>query len=60
MVTFRNAGPMKPRPIEIEPIPEEIAEAISRLEAWIRDFGHLKEPVFITDLKTVIEAARQV
>lgn len=60
MVTFRNAGPMKPRPIEIDPTSEDVTKAIGRLEAWIREFGDLKEPVFIADLKTVIDAARQV
>ena len=33
---------------------EELYEAISRLKAWIRDYGHEKQPEFIRDLETVI------
>ena len=35
---------------------EELDEAISRLKAWIRDYGAEKSPVFIGDLETVIGA----
>ncbi len=58
-VYFRcvDVRPMKPRRIEPKAISDEAAEAIGRLQAWIRDYGHLKEPVFVEDLKTVIDAA---
>lgn len=29
-------------------------EAIAHLKAWVRDYGHLKEPAFIRDLETVL------
>lgn len=32
-----------------------VAESVGRLEAWIRDYGHEKQPEFIADLKTVLE-----
>jgi hypothetical protein len=35
---------------------EDLYEAISRLKAWIRDYGAEKSPVFIGDLETVIDA----
>ena len=35
---------------------EDLYEAISRLKAWIRDYGHEKQPVFIHDLETLIAA----
>ena len=35
---------------------DEVYEAISRLKAWIRDYGHEKQPEFICDLETVIGA----
>lgn len=34
--------------------------AIERLTAWIRDFGHQKQPQFIADLTVVLAAARCV
>ena len=34
-------------------------EAISMLEAWVRDFGDQKEPVFITHLGTVLAMAKR-
>jgi len=33
----------------------ELFESIGRLEAWIRNFGHLKERPFIADLQAVID-----
>lgn len=30
-------------------------EAISRVQAWVRDFGHTKEPAFIRDIETLLE-----
>ncbi len=38
----------------------DLEEAISHLTAWIRDFGHEKQPAFIKDLTTVINAAEIV
>ena len=35
---------------------EKLYEAISRLKAWIRDYGHEKSPVFIRDVEAVIGA----
>jgi hypothetical protein len=32
-----------------------VAEAVGRLHAWIRDYGDQKQPEFIADLKTVLE-----
>jgi len=34
-------------------------DAISRLEAWVRDFGDQKPPEFITDVETVLAMARE-
>lgn len=31
-------------------------EAVQRLRAWIRDFGHEKQPWFIFDLETALDA----
>lgn len=33
----------------------DVAESVQRLKAWIRDYGHEKQPEFISDLKTVLE-----
>ena len=39
----------------IKPIGDEIDDVVIRLRAWIRDYGHEKQPVFIADLKTVLD-----
>lgn len=33
-------------------------EAVGRLAAWVRDFGHAKEPAFIADVAMLIEAIK--
>lgn len=33
--------------------------AVERLRAWIRDFGHLKQPVFINDLTMVLDVLKE-
>jgi hypothetical protein len=33
---------------------EKQYEAISHLKAWVRDYGHAKEPAFIRDIETVL------
>lgn len=38
--------------------PADVRDAVSRLQAWIRDFGDDKQPAFIADLRAVIDAAR--
>ena len=38
----------------------DIVDTINRLEAWVRNYGHEKQPAFIADLKTVIDAAKAV
>jgi hypothetical protein len=35
---------------------DDTLESVGRLRAWVRDFGHLKEPVFIADLNRVLDA----
>jgi hypothetical protein len=34
---------------------ESVCDVISRLRSWIRDYGDQKQPVFIADLKTVLD-----
>lgn len=36
----------------------DLVDEINRLEAWVRNYGHEKQPEFIADLKTMIEAAK--
>ena len=36
----------------------DIVDTINRLEAWVRNYGHEKQPAFIADLKTLIGAAK--
>ena len=36
----------------------DIVDTINRLEAWVRNYGHEKQPAFIADLKVLIEAAK--
>ena len=38
----------------------DIVDTINRLEAWVRNYGHEKQPAFIADLKTLISAAKAV
>ena len=57
-VHYVDAGPMKPRTIEMEAISDDLAEAIRRLQAWIRDYGQFSEQQFVADLETVIDAVQ--
>ena len=36
----------------------DIVDTINRLEAWVRNYGHEKQPAFIADLKTLIGTAK--
>jgi len=36
----------------------DLVDEINRLEAWIRNYGHEKQPAFIADLRTLIGAAK--
>lgn len=36
--------------------PEHTSDAVERLTAWIRDYGHEKQPQFIADLRSVLKA----
>lgn len=38
----------------------DIVDRINRLEAWVRNYGHEKQPAFIADLKTLIGTAKAV
>ena len=38
----------------------DIVDAINRLEAWVRNYGHEKQPAFIADVKTLIGTAKAV
>ena len=38
----------------------DIVDTINRLEAWVRNYGHEKQPAFIADLKTLICTAKAV
>ena len=38
----------------------DIVDTINRLEAWVRNYGHEKQPAFIADIKTLIGAAKSV
>ena len=38
----------------------DLVDEINRLEAWVRNYGHQKQPEFIADLKAVIDAAKAV
>lgn len=45
----------------LESVPSIVVyEAVSRLRAWIRDYGHQKRPRFIADLKTVLNTISTV
>ena len=36
----------------------DIVDTINRLEAWVRNYGHKKQPEFIADLRVLIGAAK--
>ena len=36
----------------------DLVDEINRLEAWIRNYGHEKQPEFIADLRALIAAAK--
>ena len=36
----------------------DLVDEINRLEAWVRNYGHEKQPAFIADLKTLIGTAK--
>ena len=36
----------------------DIVDTINRLEAWVRNYGHEKQPAFIADIKTLIGTAK--
>ena len=38
----------------------DIVDTINRLEAWVRNYGHEKQPAFIADLRVLIGAAKAI
>ena len=38
----------------------DIVDTINRLEAWVHNYGHEKQPAFIADLRTLIRTAKAV
>ena len=38
----------------------DIVDTINRLEAWVRNYGHEKQPAFIADLQAIIRTAKAV
>ena len=38
----------------------DLVDEINRLEAWVRNYGHQKQPEFIADLQTLINAAKTI
>ena len=38
----------------------DLVDEINRLEAWVRNYGHEKQPEFIADLRTLIAAAKTI
>ena len=38
----------------------DIVDTINRLEAWVRNYGHEKQPAFIADLRAIIGTAKAV
>ena len=38
----------------------DIVDTINRLESWVRNYGHEKQPAFIADLRVLIGAAKAV
>jgi len=37
----------------------DVIEAYGRLMVWLRDYGHQKGPVFVKDVATVMDAAKE-
>jgi hypothetical protein len=37
----------------------DVTESANRLACWIRDYGHEKQPAFIADLQTVLDAVKR-
>ena len=38
----------------------DLVDEINRLEAWVRNYGHEKQPAFIADLRVLIGAAKTI
>ena len=38
----------------------DIVDTVNRLEAWVRNYGHEKQPAFIADLQAIIRTAKAV
>lgn len=38
----------------------DIVDTINRLEAWVRNYGHEKQPAFIADLRVLIGTAKAI
>ena len=38
----------------------DLVDEINRLEAWVRNYGHEKQPAFIADLRAIIGVAKAV
>ena len=38
----------------------DIVDTINRLEAWVRNYGHEKQPAFVADLRAIIGTAKAV
>ena len=38
----------------------DIVDTINRVEAWVRNYGHEKQPAFIADLQAIIRTAKAV
>ena len=38
----------------------DIVDTINRLEAWVRNYRHEKQPAFIADLQAIIRTAKAV
>ena len=38
----------------------DLIDEINRLEAWVRNYGHEKQPAFIADLRVLISTAKAV
>ena len=36
----------------------DMVDVINRLEAWVRNYGHEKQPAFIADLRALIATAK--
>lgn len=40
----------------LKPKDPDVIDVVGRLRAWIRDYGDEKQPAFVADLKTVLDA----